>query len=46
MNTICVVSICANTKEIWDTLEGTHESTNQVKGSNINILVQIYEQLR
>lgn len=25
------VSMCANAKEIWDTLETTHEGTNQVK---------------
>lgn len=33
------VSMCANVKEICDTLEVTHEATNQVKESNINIVV-------
>ena len=30
-------------KEIWDRLEVTHEGTNQVKESKINILVHKYE---
>ena len=37
---------CEFVKEIWDKLEGTHEGTNQVKKSKINILVRSYEILR
>lgn len=37
------ISICTSAKEVWNTLEVTHESTNQVKESNINLLVNKYE---
>ena len=39
-NRICQ---CKSTKEIWRLLEITHEGTNQVKESKINILVHNYE---
>lgn len=35
--------MCSTTKEIWDTLKGTHEGTSQVKESKINILVHKYQ---
>ena len=34
---------CKSTKEIWKILVVTHEGTNQVKESKINLLVHIYE---
>ena len=37
------ISTCNSAKEIWDRLEVTHEGTNQVKESKINILVHKYE---
>ena len=37
------ISVCTTAKEIWDTLEVTHERTNQVKESKINMLVHKYE---
>ena len=37
------ISVCTSTKEIQDTLEVTHEGTNQVKESKINLLVHKYE---
>ncbi len=37
------ISRCISAKEIWDKLEVTHEGTNQVKESKINILVHKYE---
>ena len=37
------ISVCTSAKEIWDTLEVTHEGTNQVKESKINMLVHKYE---
>ena len=36
------ISTCASAKEIWDRLEVTHEGTNQVKESKINMLVHKY----
>ena len=39
-NRICQ---CKSTKEIWRLLEVTHERTNQVKESKINLLVLSYE---
>ena len=39
-NRICQ---CKSTKEIWRLLETTHERTNQVKESKINLLVHSYE---
>ena len=37
------ISVYTSTKEIWDTLEVTHEGTNQVKKSKISMLVHKYE---
>lgn len=37
------ISACESAKEIWDKLEVTHEGTNQVKESKINMLVHKYE---
>ena len=37
------VSFYSSTKKIWDQLEVTHEGTNQVKETKINILVRKYE---
>ena len=37
------ISTCESAKEIWDRLDVTHEGTNQVKESKINILVHNYE---
>ncbi|KAK2969918.1 hypothetical protein RJ640_000531 [Escallonia rubra] len=37
------VSACETTREIWRLLEVTHEGTNQVKDTKINMLVQQYE---
>ena len=39
-NRICQ---CKSAKEIWRLLEITHEGTNQVKESKINLLVHSYE---
>ena len=39
-NRICQ---CKSAKEIWRLLEITHEGTNQVKKSKINLLVHSYE---
>ena len=39
-NRICQ---CKSAKEIWRLLEITHEGTNQVKESKINLLVHNYE---
>ena len=36
---------CKSAKEIWRLLETTHEETDQVKESRINILVHDYELL-
>ena len=41
-NRICQ---CKSAKEIWRLLEITHEGTNQVKESKINLLVHNYEWL-
>ena len=37
------VSTCTSTKEIWDTLEVTHEGTLQVKNTKINLLIHSFE---
>ena len=37
------ISTCMSAKKIWDRLEVTHEGTNQVKESKINMLVHKYE---
>ena len=39
-NRICQ---CKSAKEIWRLLEITHEGTNQVKESKINLLIHSYE---
>ncbi|GAV67402.1 UBN2 domain-containing protein, partial [Cephalotus follicularis] len=39
-NRICS---CLSAKEIWDKLESTHEGTNQVKDSRIDMLIHEYE---
>jgi len=33
------ISTCTSIKEIWDTLEVTHEGTDQVKNTKVNLLV-------
>jgi len=40
------VSVCESTKEIWDVLEVTHESTNEVKRARKNTLIQEYEMFK
>ena len=40
------ISNCMSAKEIWDTLEVTHEGTNQVKQSKVNMLIHTYEIFR
>ena len=40
------ITSCATAKEIWDRLEVTHEGTNQVKETKINMLVHKYELFR
>ena len=37
---------CSTTKEVWDTLEATHEGTNQVKMAKIQMLVSKLESSR
>ncbi|KAK2984384.1 hypothetical protein RJ640_029589 [Escallonia rubra] len=37
------VSACETAREMWRLLEITHEGTNQVKETKINMLVQQYE---
>ena len=37
------ISSCSNARDIWHTLEITHEGTSQVKESKINMLVHNYE---
>uniref|UniRef100_A0A6N2KQ80 DUF4219 domain-containing protein n=1 Tax=Salix viminalis TaxID=40686 RepID=A0A6N2KQ80_SALVM len=37
------ISSCKNARDIWHTLEVTHEGTNQVKESKIDMLVHQYE---
>lgn len=38
--------MCESTKEIWDVLEVTHESTNEVKRVRNNNLIQEYEMFK
>ena len=38
-----MIQLNAKAKQIWDKLEVTHEGTNQVKESRINMLVHDYE---
>jgi len=40
------VSNCKNAKEMWDTLQVTHEGTTDVKRSRINTLTHEYELFR
>ena len=40
------VSFCSSAKEIWDRLEVTHEGTNQVKETKINILIHNMNSLK
>jgi oligoribonuclease (3'-5' exoribonuclease) len=40
------ISNCKTAKEIWDTLETTHEGTEEVKRSRLNTLSQEYEMFR
>lgn len=40
------ISHCTTAKEIWDTLEVTHEGTVEVKRSKLNTLSQEYEMFR
>ena len=37
------VSQCKSAKEMWDTLEVTHEGTNEVKRARKHTLIQEYE---
>ena len=40
------VSQCKSSKEMWDTLEVTHEGTNEVKRARKHTLIQEYEMFR
>ncbi|XP_068497761.1 uncharacterized protein [Phaseolus vulgaris] len=40
------ISQCASAKEMWDTLEVTHEGTNDVKRARKHNLIQEYEMFR
>ena len=40
------VSQCKSSKEMWDTLEVTHEGTNEVKRARKHALIQEYEMFR
>ena len=40
------VSQCGSTKEMWDTLEVTHEGTNDVKRAMKHTLIQEYEMFK
>jgi len=40
------ISQCASAKEMWDTLEVTHERTNDVKRARKHTLIQEYEMFR
>ena len=40
------VSQCKSAKEMWDTLEVTHEGTNEVKRARKHTLIQEYEMFR
>ena len=46
MNDYFRLSNCKNAKEMWDTLQVTHEGTTDVKRSRINILTHQYELFR
>ena len=40
------ISQCSSTKEMWDTLEVTHEGKNDVKRARKHTLIQEYEMFR
>ena len=40
------ISQCSSAKEMWDTLEVTHEGTNNVKRARKHTLIQEYEMFR
>ena len=40
------VSACESAKEIWDCLKTTHEGTEQVKESKIDMLTSLYENFK
>jgi len=40
------ISNCKTAKEIWETLETTHEGTEEVKRYKLNTLSQEYEMFR
>ena len=40
------ISQCSSAKEMWDTLEVTHERTNDVKRARKNTLIQEYDMFR
>ena len=40
------ISLCETAHEIWHTLEVTHEGTNRVKESRINLLMHDFELFR
>jgi len=40
------ISQCASAKEMWDTLEVTHEGTNDVKKAKKHTLIQEYEMFK
>ena len=40
------ISLCETAHEIWHTLEVTHEGTNKVKESKVNILIHDFELFR
>ncbi|XP_068503583.1 uncharacterized protein [Phaseolus vulgaris] len=42
----CRVSQCRSSKEMWDTLEVTHEGTNDVKRARKHALIKEYEMFR
>jgi len=41
-----MISQCASAKEMWDTLEVTHEGTNDVKRARKHTLIQEYEMFK
>ena len=45
-NEFNLIFVYTSIKEIWDILEDTHEETNQVKESKINLLVHKHELLK
>ena len=40
------ISNCLSAKEIWDTLEVTHEGTHKVKTTKVNMLIHTYEMFK